>query len=443
MRPKVSEKKQTRESVKLTDNRVEKLRPQATDYRVFDTAVPGFHVLVTKAGAKTFRVQFQRAAKKTSATIGRFGTWEVGAARAKAEELRQLFDDGRDIKAFLAEKRAAKTVSDVVALWREDYSRKLKPLTKRTYESVLKVIENHLGERLIKDLDYASIHRFYLTVAKRTPVRANRCIDLLSKLCGIAEKEGLRPPGANPCRQIEQGTEIPRNRWLNAAELRIVEVTLTKLVKVGYVVGGHRKPKKKGRIAPKRMDPMVADLVRLICYTGLRRGEALALKWTDIDEVANEMRFEVHKGDRHGAKTLPLNGPAREVLAARAAVKLSPFVFPGEPGEPDDEPKHFQGEGKWLQRIIAETKLPGWTLHDLRRTFNSVCASLGFPPQAFDLLLGHRLGGVRDTYTVMSAGEGLLAQASEDTAQWIAAAMRGENPKVGVKVATPETKRKA
>lgn len=433
----------TRKSVVLTDNRVEKLRPREADFRVFDTKVPGFHVLVTMAGVKTFRIQFQRAAKKTSATIGRVGTWDVDSARAKAAELRRLFDEGRDVKAFLEEERAGKTVSDVVTLWRDDYSGKLKPLTKRGYESVLKVVVAQLGDRLIKDLDYPSIHRFYLAVAKRAPIRANRCIDMLSKLCRIAEKEGLRPMGSNPCRQIEQGTETPRKRALSAAELRAVEETLARLVDVGFLEAPDRKPKKKGKIAPKKMDPMVADLVRLIAFTGLRRGEALSLKWADIDEAANVMRFESHKGDRHGAKELPLNGPARAVLAARAAVKLSPFVFPGAPGEPNEDPKPFQGEGKWVGRVIKESDLPGWTLHDLRRTFNSVCAGLGFPPQAFDLLLGHRLGGVRDTYTVMGAGVGLLAQASEDTAQWIAAAMRGENPKSGEKVSAEQAKRKA
>lgn len=431
----------TRSSVALTDNRVEKLRPRGADYRVFDVKVAGFHVLVTKAGAKSFRVQFQRDGKKTSASIGQVGPWDVDAARAKAEQLRQLFDNGRDIKAFLQEQRSGKTVADVVRLWRADYSGKLKPLTLRGYESVLKVIQKHLGDRLIKDLDYPSVHRFYLTVAKGTPVRANRCIDMLSKLCSISEKEGLRPMGTNPCRQVEQAKEAPRKRALSATELHTIEETLSRLVDVGFMERPNAKPKKKGRIVPRRMDPMVADLVRLIAYTGLRRGEALGLKWTDVDEAANVMRFESHKGDQAGTKELPLNGPARQVLAARAAVKLSPFVFPGEPVDPEDDPKPFQGEGKWLGRIIKESKLPSWTLHDLRRTFNSVCAGLGFPPQAFDLLLGHKLGGVRDTYTIMGAGIGLLAQASEDTALWIHAAMQGKNPKPGEKVA-PATKQK-
>ena len=62
---------------------------------------------------------------------------------------------------------------------------------------------------------------------------------------------------------------------------------------------------------------------------------------------------------------------------------------------------------------------------------------LGYPPAIGDTLLGHSLGKIRDTYTRLSM-DGILRNASEDAAQWIAAAMRGEAPKPGVKVVTGE-----
>ncbi len=83
--------------------------------------------------------------------------------------------------------------------------------------------------------------------------------------------------------------------------------------------------------------------------------------------------------------------------------------------------------------------MPDCVIHDLRRTFNSTCAELDYPPQVFDTLLGHKLPGVTGIYTRMSAN-GILAEASQATADWLAAALGGKNPKAGEKVPSQETK---
>jgi len=88
----------------------------------------------------------------------------------------------------------------------------------------------------------------------------------------------------------------------------------------------------------------------------------------------------------------------------------------------------------WLRVLGVEgCNLGEATPHDLRRTFMTVSVELGYPPNIGDILLGNSLGKIRDTYTNLSM-EGILATASEDTAQWIASALRGKNPKAGVKV---------
>lgn len=416
----------------LTDHRVKSLKAGPANYRVFDSQIAGFHVIVTKTGVKSFRVQFERKGVKVSATLGAFPAWDVDKARSRAGKLRQLFDDGHDIRAYLQEQREGKDLSALVDLWREEYSADLKPLTLKGYESVLKAtVLPRLGSRLVKDLTYTDIRKFYNEVKKKTPVRANRSIAMLSKLFNIAEKEGWRPAGVNPCRQIDQIAEKPRKRVLSVEELRILEESMINLIENGY-----KGKSTKGKI--QFMDPMIADLVRFLAYSGLRRGEALGLKWTDIDLEQNVMRFEEHKTDQHGDKVLPLNTALRAILESRAKSKITKFVFPGLNAD-----AAFQGFGKWWSRIKEASKLPNFTPHDLRRTFNSTCAGLGFPPQAFDLLLGHRLGGVKDTYTILGAGIGLLAQASEDTAAWIHAAIHGKNPKPGEKIVKGQDQKNA
>ena len=76
---------------------------------------------------------------------------------------------------------------------------------------------------------------------------------------------------------------------------------------------------------------------------------------------------------------------------------------------------------------------PDVVIHDLRRTFNTVCAELGYPPQVFDTPLGHTVAGIAGVYTRLSPSGGILAEASQATADWIAAAMDGRKPRLGEK----------
>jgi hypothetical protein len=81
-----------------------------------------------------------------------------------------------------------------------------------------------------------------------------------------------------------------------------------------------------------------------------------------------------------------------------------------------------------------ESRLNRILIHDLRRTINTVCAELGYPPQVFDALLGHKVAGIAGVYTWLCPAGGILAEASQATADWIAAALDGRKPRLGVKV---------
>jgi integrase len=100
----------------------------------------------------------------------------------------------------------------------------------------------------------------------------------------------------------------------------------------------------------------------------------------------------------------------------------------------------------WARICEAEgVNIENVTPHDLRRTFMSVCTELGNPIAIGDTLLGHSLGKIQDTYVNLSP-EGILAIASQQTSDWIAAALKGESPKLGQKVKTskkPKTNEKA
>ena len=408
----------TQEPVKLTDARTKALRPGAALYRVWDLVVPGFHVRVYPTGAKAFAVQFQRpGGTKVQATLGKTDVWTVEdpkgpdgkplldkdgnprhGARSWAEGLRKIHDGGGDARAHMKAERNAQDMAALVKLWEEDYRHELKPSSQASYNSIIKaIIMPALGSRLVKDLDYPTVKALHRKESKVHPIGANRMITVLSRLLNIAELEGWRPRATNPCFRFQKTKETSCHRVLSAVELGRLESSIAALV------------------TARNLDEIAADLIRFLALSGLRTGEAMNLRWADVDLDRNLMVIQDHKTSASmGPKHLPLNTPLKAILQRRAGLTLGKLVFPGLVKD-----KPIQGLRHMWLRVLAveECDLGEATPHDLRRTFMTTCTELGYPPAIGDTLLGHSLGKITDTYTRLSM-DGILSNASEDTAQW-------------------------
>jgi integrase len=113
-----------------------------------------------------------------------------------------------------------------------------------------------------------------------------------------------------------------------------------------------------------------ANLMKMILYTGMRRGELFKLKWTDIDEMRGFIRISDPKGGFD--QTIPLNDAAR-VLLKKHPLTGSPFVFPGRGGRQRKDIHHQ------VNRIRDKAGLPKdfRALHGLRHVYASMLASSG------------------------------------------------------------------
>jgi integrase len=420
----------TRSSVKLSKTLVRDLKPGPIVKRVWDSTVPGFHVRVTpgKKGKKVYCVSFQRpSGKKVNVTIGVCSSWTFDDAIKKARVLRQMHEDGKDPRAQVLAERSSEDLNALIAVWKEKYKPKLRPSTQQSYESVIKtVIKPALGDRIVKDLEHDDVETMHFEESKDHETNANRAVAVLSRLLSIAEKLKWRPKYSNPCKGLEKNTEEARDRVFFAPDLARLEASMCALVN------------------QEKLDPSAADLVRFLALSGLRTGEAKGLRWKDVDLEANTMIFKEHKtSKKKGTKKLPLNTHLKEILRRRKIDNKSAYVWPSlklEESDPEKAKKPkvdspIVGLAKMWARIceLEEVDLVDVTPHDLRRTFMTTCTELGNPTSIGDTLLGHSLGKIQDTYVNLSP-DGILAIASQKTADWIAAALKGENPKLGRKV---------
>jgi len=152
-----------------------------------------------------------------------------------------------------------------------------------------------------------------------------------------------------------------------------------------------------------------AALFGLLVNTGLRRGEALALHWTDIDleerilrvrgtlsRVDGNLVVTTTKTER-SRRSVPLSSAAVEILrgvrARQRAERLhagsqwvqTPYAFTTELGEPCDPRNALRA----LKAASAKAGLPGIGLHTLRHSAASVMLSAGVPLKVVSDLLGH------------------------------------------------------
>lgn len=352
---------------RLTDKAVKALPAPARGNQItYDTEIKGFGARITAAGAIAFVLNYRRRtdALERRFTIGSFPDWSVAAAREKAKELKRHVDGGGDPVGEHVADRAAPTVADLCARFLEEHVVKQRPHTRADYESIIRNdILPTLGKIKIAAIEFEHIERLHARITKRAPVRANRVHAVLTTMFGLAVRWKMRAD--NPAKGVKRNQEHGRERYLKPDEL----ARLTKAL-------------------AEDPNQRVADVFRLLLLTGARRGEVLAAEWDQIDLEAGEWvkpHGMVKQARQH---RLPLNAPARQLLARlQASSAGSPFVFPRRrdglsPGR--DDLKH-----SW-SRICKAAGITGLRIHDLRHSHASHLVSAGFSLPIIGQLLGHR-----------------------------------------------------
>jgi integrase len=164
---------------------------------------------------------------------------------------------------------------------------------------------------------------------------------------------------------------------------------------------------------------MAAAALRLIALTGLRREEACALRWREIDELGQCLRLE---NTKTGRSMRPIGRLAMELLQSQPRLS-DEWVFPNRRGTGRAELKAS------LAELFDAVGLSDARSHDLRRTYASVAADLGYGDATIAELLGHARRGVTERHYVRRSDPVLLAAAEKVAAQ-IAALLDGREAQV-------------
>ena len=115
--------------------------------------------------------------------------------------------------------------------------------------------------------------------------------------------------------------------------------------------------------------------------TAARAGEVVGMTWDEIDLGKREWTVPANRMKAHRPHQVPLSDAAVALLEQQAAVRHSPFVFPGRVGRLS------------VSALLDIVQPRGVTVHGFRSSFRDWCAEkTNTPREICEMALAHKVG---------------------------------------------------
>jgi len=443
-------------SLRLTKTDIEALVPGQRDSFVPVEGFKGLYMRVLPNGVKSYVLRYRFDGIQRKHVLGVYPSMTPDSAKRAHAAVWSQIHAGEDPnlakveakKAAKEAQKAAVTVADLAERFIHEHigakvtpkgegyefeiirGRDGKPVgnkestarehTRMIYRNILPV----LGTMPVKEVGTADIAAMLFKLRKDHPTLSNRVRAVLSKMFAKAELWEYRPAGSNPSRGQDRAPEHKKERNLSDKEIFALGAVLRATDEVNEraravaLKGKHFPKTKPGEIKPE--EPFALVALRLAMLTGMRKSEIIgdayrgipALVWSDVDLESGVLL--VHH------KTETKTGKKRVVHLCSAALSLLK-ALPRHLGNPHVVPGDLAGrslvnlQAVWdrirdlvtlrarMEAEKARLKVPAVdisdvTIHDLRRTFSSVGARLGYPELWLGGLLGHSASTVTQGY---------------------------------------------
>lgn len=429
---------------KLTNESVDALKPaREGSYYVFDSDQRKLAVRVMASGRRFYSVRIFKdgrtswmnigehadaapATDKSRAT-GKARKWNPVEARKEADRLIGEVGNGVDPHAAALALRGAPTLREAaVAYVTETRATKKKressidadlrmlglPELRLAHRSIVdpkatgakRILDDRIGGMKVTAITRTNVEAFLKTWAA-TPVRSNRAQALLSSVFNHAHVEPN--PAKGGASGIKKRAETPVERDLTGEEL----------ARLGQALAAEK-------------DERAVACLRVIFFSGARRGEIVSLEWERRDGCSGFVNFEEAEavlltskttgpGKKKAVKHVRLPAPALQVL--RSIKRRGRFVFEGDAAD-----KPLQNLGAVWARVRDAAGLGGVRIHDLRHAFAGVAVSGGASLPLIGSLLGHTSPSTTAGYARFQVDP--LKAVSEKAAATIKAAL-GKRPK--------------
>lgn len=268
-----------------------------------------------------------------------------------------------------------------------------RPGTQNTYRCVLRLyVVPAIGSVRLRDLRAHHVEALLASMSDKAGSTRRLAVQALRQALDTAVRDGL--VGVNVCEQVQRPRQTPVNeaRWYRPDEVR--------------------------RLLNEAEGERFSPLLVTVAYLGLRIGEALALRWQDVDMDAGTLtvsgtlsrdgsrtlsRSEPKSSRSH--RTLPMPEPVRAALAEQRRRQAAERLLCGESWRGTDavfgtrlggwtEPRTAS---RWYSDVARRAAVEG-SWHTLRHSAATTLLTAGVPMRVVSDILGH--ADVRTTLAI-------------------------------------------
>ncbi|MHA6827404.1 tyrosine-type recombinase/integrase [Ralstonia pseudosolanacearum] len=391
---------------KLTNKKLQALKPSEIGATLRDDG--GLWGKVRKAGegvSVTFWYRYRWANKTRDCACGTWPAAGLPAIRASRDNARQLVAKGIDPnerrhadklarqaeeiarKAASAKQASRPTFRTLFEKWEELALSKRKDKGAETRRAFELDVFPFIGDRFAEDVQRADLLNVLDRIVAREANRlANRTLTDMKQLFRWAILRAYVPadPLINVVKKHVGGTEIERERYLSAEELRALPAAL----------------------ASGAVQETTRHVLWIILSTNARIGEVTRARRADIDIDAGVWRIPRENSKNSDPHIVYLSEFAKEHMQALLdATNGTEWLLPAADGKSPADSKSitkqigdrqvkFYGRQAHSKRTRHENALclsdERWTPHDLRRTAATQMQALKIAPAVIEACMNHR-----------------------------------------------------
>lgn len=280
------------------------------------------------------------------------------------------------------------TFEELASLWLENYKTTVKPSTFENVRSkVEKMTEEHFEGMKLKQVTTTYCQKVAIELSK-TYVLYGHYLSVINRIFKYAVLMDVLT--SNPFDKIIR----PKSRQVQRKGNFLTKEELKEFLK----------------LAQTATLSYFFPLVHLMSYTGLRQGEALALKWSDIDfenkkitvnktavRINGKQSLQTPK-TKNSKRVISIDPNTLSILKSWKKDQIKIYFKNGKYFEGDEnfiftsqraEWVHIHNFIRYFKRFIADHKLKPITPHGLRHTHASLLFSAGVEPKNISDRLGH------------------------------------------------------
>jgi phage integrase family protein len=280
------------------------------------------------------------------------------------------------------------TFEELAQLWLENYKTTVKPSTFENVKSkVEKMTEEHFKELKLKKITVAYCQKVVIELSK-TYVLYNHYLSVINRIFKYAVLMDILD--SNPFDKVIK----PKSRQTQRKGNFLTKEELKEFLK----------------LAQTATLSYFFPLVHLMSYTGLRQGEALALKWSDIDfenkkitvnktaaRIKEKQTLQTPK-TKNSKRVISIDPTTLSILKSWKKDQIKIYFKNGKHFEGDDNFIFTNQRAEWVhihnfipyfKRFVTDHKLKPITPHGLRHTHASLLFSAGVEPKNISDRLGH------------------------------------------------------